>query len=111
MDVAARTQLRQDQAQPLLQSLHDGLLKVRVTVAQGGTARASALACHPLICHDAEGIMVNIQRLMLASCKPQRDRVYSRFLGDGNDGDEWRMSDELFERTGRSAPTEQRDFA
>ena len=55
--------------------------------------------------------MVNIQRLMLASCKPQRDRVYSRFLGDGNDGDEWRMSDELFERTGRSAPTEQRDFA
>ena len=41
MDVAARTQLRQDQAQPLLQSLHDWLLKVRVTVAQGGgTAKA-----------------------------------------------------------------------
>jgi transposase len=41
MDVAARTQLRQDEAQPLLQSLHDWLLKTRVTVANGGgTAKA-----------------------------------------------------------------------
>ena len=43
MDVAARTQLRQDQAQPLLQSLHDGLLKVRVTVAQGGHGQGHRL--------------------------------------------------------------------
>jgi transposase len=41
MNVAARTQLRQNEAQPLLQSLHDWLLKVRVTVAHGGgTAKA-----------------------------------------------------------------------
>jgi hypothetical protein len=64
-----------------------------------------------LICHNAERIMVNIQRLMLSSCKLQRNRVYSRLLGDGNDGDEWRMSDGVFERTERSAPTEQRDVA
>ena len=41
MDVAARAELRQDEAQPLLQSLHDWLLKTRVTVANGGgTAKA-----------------------------------------------------------------------
>jgi transposase len=41
MDVAARTQLRQDETLPLLQSMHDWLLKVRVTVANGGgTAKA-----------------------------------------------------------------------
>ena len=41
MDVTARTQLRQDEALPLLKSLHDALLKTRVTVAQGGaTAKA-----------------------------------------------------------------------
>lgn len=41
MDVAARTELRQDEAQPLLQSLHDWFLKTRVTVANGGgTAKA-----------------------------------------------------------------------
>ena len=41
MDVAARTQLRQDEALPQLQSFHDWLLKTRVTVAHGGgTAKA-----------------------------------------------------------------------
>ena len=41
LDVAARTQLRQDEALPLLQSMHDWLLRVRVTVANGGgTAKA-----------------------------------------------------------------------
>jgi transposase len=41
MDIAARMQLRQEQAQPLLQSMHDWLLQTRVTVANGGgTAKA-----------------------------------------------------------------------
>ena len=41
MDVEARTRLRREQAQPLLDALHDWLLKTRVTVANGGgTARA-----------------------------------------------------------------------
>ena len=41
MEVAARSQLRQDEAMPLLQSLHDGLLTTRLTVAHGGgTAKA-----------------------------------------------------------------------
>ena len=41
IDIAARALLRQDEARPLLQSLHDWLLKIRVTVANGGgTARA-----------------------------------------------------------------------
>ena len=41
MDIAARTQLRQAEAQPLLQSLHDWLLRTRVNVANGGgTAKA-----------------------------------------------------------------------
>jgi hypothetical protein len=41
MDVAARTQLRQDETLPLQQSMHDWLLKTRVTVANGGgTAKA-----------------------------------------------------------------------
>ncbi|MFZ4538325.1 IS66 family transposase, partial [Propionivibrio sp.] len=41
IDVAARTQLRKDEALPLLKSMHDWLLRVRVTVANGGgTAKA-----------------------------------------------------------------------
>jgi transposase len=41
MTVPARNALRQEQAQPLLQSLHDWLLSTRVTVANGGgTAKA-----------------------------------------------------------------------
>ena len=41
MDVDARSQLRQEHAQPLLQSMHDWLLKTRVNVANGGgTAKA-----------------------------------------------------------------------
>ena len=41
MDVEQRTQLRQEHAQPLLQSMHDWLLQTRVTVANGGgTAKA-----------------------------------------------------------------------
>jgi transposase len=41
MDAAARTQLRRDEALPLLHSMHDWLLRVRVTVANGGgTAKA-----------------------------------------------------------------------
>lgn len=41
MDIEARTQLRQEQAQPQLQSLHDWLLRTRVNVANGGgTAKA-----------------------------------------------------------------------
>ena len=41
LDVAARTQLRQDEALPLLRSMHDWLLQIRMTVAQGGgTAKA-----------------------------------------------------------------------
>ncbi len=41
MDVNERAQLRQEHAQPLLQSMHDWLLKTRVTVANGGgTAKA-----------------------------------------------------------------------
>jgi transposase len=41
MTVAKRTLLRQEQAQPLLTSMHDWLLKTRVTVANGGgTAKA-----------------------------------------------------------------------
>ena len=41
LDVAARTQLRKDEALPLLQSMHDWLLRVRVTAANGGgTAKA-----------------------------------------------------------------------
>ena len=41
MDIAARTQLRQDEAHPLLQSMHDWLLRIRVNVANGGgTAKA-----------------------------------------------------------------------
>jgi transposase len=41
MDIAERTLLRQTHAVPLLKSMHDWLLKTRVTVANGGgTARA-----------------------------------------------------------------------
>ena len=41
MDVDARSQLRQEYAQPLLQSMHDWMLKTRVNVANGGgTAKA-----------------------------------------------------------------------
>ncbi|MBL0168408.1 MAG: IS66 family transposase [Propionivibrio sp.] len=41
LDVAARTQLRQDEALPLLRSMHDWLLRIRMTVAHGGgTAKA-----------------------------------------------------------------------
>ena len=41
MDIVARTQLRQEQAQPLLHSLHDWLRQTRMTVAHGGgTAKA-----------------------------------------------------------------------
>ncbi len=41
MTVEARTVLRQEHAQPLLQSMHDWLLQTRVTVANGGgTAKA-----------------------------------------------------------------------
>jgi transposase len=36
LEVAARTQLRKDEALPLLQSMHDWLLRVRMTVANGG---------------------------------------------------------------------------
>ena len=36
MTVAARTHLRQEQEQPLLESMHDWLLQTRVTVAIGG---------------------------------------------------------------------------
>jgi hypothetical protein len=38
LDVAARTPLRQDEALPLLQSLHNWLLTTRMTLAQGGGA-------------------------------------------------------------------------
>ena len=41
MSVEARTHWRQQQAQPILQSLHDWLLRTRLTVANGGgTAKA-----------------------------------------------------------------------
>ena len=41
MDIMARTRLRQEQAVPQLQSMHDWLLRTRVTVANGGgTAKA-----------------------------------------------------------------------
>ena len=41
MNMDERTQLRQEHAQPLLQSMHDWLLKTRVNVANGGgTAKA-----------------------------------------------------------------------
>ncbi len=41
MDIAARTQLRQEEALPLLESMHGWLLRTRVTVANGGgTAKA-----------------------------------------------------------------------
>ena len=41
MGVDAHSQLRQEHAQPLLQSMHDWLLKTRVNVANGGgTAKA-----------------------------------------------------------------------
>jgi len=41
MDIAARTQLRREEAQPLLEAMHDWLLRTRVTVANGGgTAKA-----------------------------------------------------------------------
>ena len=41
MDSVGRTQLRQDQAQPQLQAMHDWLLRTRVNVANGGgTAKA-----------------------------------------------------------------------
>lgn len=41
LDSAARTQLRRDEAQPLLEALHAWLLETRVAVANGGgTARA-----------------------------------------------------------------------
>jgi transposase len=41
MTLEARTALRQEEAQPLLQSMHDWLLRTRVTVANGGgTAKA-----------------------------------------------------------------------
>ncbi|MDA8254628.1 MAG: IS66 family transposase [Betaproteobacteria bacterium] len=41
LDVAGRTQLRQAQAQPLLRSMHDWLLRARMMVANGGgTAKA-----------------------------------------------------------------------
>ena len=36
MTIEARTQLRQEQTQPLLESMHDWLLRTRVTVANGG---------------------------------------------------------------------------
>ena len=38
MDVEERTQLRREYAQPLLQSMHDWLLQIRVTVANGGAS-------------------------------------------------------------------------
>ncbi len=41
MDSVGRTQLRQEQAQPQLQAMHDWLLRTRVNVANGGgTAKA-----------------------------------------------------------------------
>ena len=41
MEVARRAELRQREAQPLLRTMHDGLLQVRGTVAHGGgTAKA-----------------------------------------------------------------------
>lgn len=41
MDIVARTELRQDQAHPQLQAMHDWLLRTRVNVANGGgTAKA-----------------------------------------------------------------------
>ena len=41
MDILARTQLRQEQTHPQLQSMHDWLLRTRVNVANGGgTAKA-----------------------------------------------------------------------
>ena len=44
MTVQARTQWRQEQAQPLLDSMHDGLRQTRVMVAHGGgLAKAMAL--------------------------------------------------------------------
>jgi len=55
MSVAERTQLRREQAMPLLQSMHDWLLKTRMEVANGGgTAKAidyslrrwAALSCY-----------------------------------------------------------------
>ena len=36
LDVAAHTQLRKDEALPLLKSMHDWLLRIRMTVANGG---------------------------------------------------------------------------
>ena len=41
MTVEARTQLRQEQAQPLLESMHDWLRRTRLALANGGgTAKA-----------------------------------------------------------------------
>ena len=41
MDMAGRAHLRQTEAQPLLKAMHDWLLQVRATVANGGgTAKA-----------------------------------------------------------------------
>jgi hypothetical protein len=41
MDIAGRAQLRPTEAQPLLRAMHDWLLQVRATVANGGgTAKA-----------------------------------------------------------------------
>ena len=39
IDVVARSQLRRDEALPLLQSMHDWLLLVRLTVVNGGATR------------------------------------------------------------------------
>lgn len=53
----------------------------------------------------------NIHALMSLVCKPYRNQVYSRFLGDRNDGDEGGKPDVLLEGSGRAAQTKQRDAA
>lgn len=57
------------------------------------------------------GKIVNIHGLMQIACKPLRNQVYSRLLGDRNDGDEGGKPDVLLEGSGRPAQTEQRHAA
>jgi hypothetical protein len=73
--------------------------------------RASALGCHKVLWHKSARIIVNNHCVMPASCKLARNRVYSRLLGGGNDGNERGKPDGLFERNRRSTQAQQRNLA
>lgn len=60
---------------------------------------------------ESRGKVVYVQRLIQPSCKPSRNRIYSRLFDGRNECDEEDQLDGLPERNRRSAPAQQRDAA